>query len=460
MVGCLVYGLGSGETTDGYGHYASGRSVEFLPAALEIQVAPPSPIGRAILWTIMALLAVSVVWASVGQIDIVATAQGKIIPSGYSKVVQPYETGVIAAIRVQDGQVVKQGEVLIELDPTQNQADRDRASNEYRATKVEAARLQALVAGATTFVAPSDSDPQYVRLQQQLLRDQLAEYQARVDAAQYIITQRMAAIDATRENVQRLSATVPMETERATAFKRLMEQDAVTKLDYLQAEGQRIDKLQELAGQQHKLRQDQAALAEAEKNRRALISEFQQTKQTELSALETKAASISQDVTKARQKAELQRLSSPIDGVVQQLAVHTVGGVVTPAQPLLIVVPQDHPVEVEAQLENKDVGFVKEGQSAEIKIETFPFTLYGTIPGTVLTVSDDAVPIDKNKPADGLVFATRVSLASGTILVEGKSVHLSPGMVVTVEIKTGRRRLIEYLLSPVLKSLQESLRER
>lgn len=438
----------------------SGTSLEFQPAALEIQVKPPSPIGRAMLWTIMALLAVSVVWASAGQIDIVATAPGKIIASGHSKVIQPYETGVIASIRVQDGQVVQQGEVLIELDPTQNRADRDRAFHEYLATKVEAARLQALIAGGSTFVEPPESDPQYVRLQQQLLRDQLAEYQARVDAAQHIITQRMAAIDATRENIRRLTATVPMETERATAFKRLMERDAVTKLDYLQAEGQRIDKLQELAGQQHKLRQDQAALAEAEKNRRALISEFQQTKQAELSAIETKAASLSLEVTKAGQKAKLQRLVSPIDGVVQQLAVHTVGGVVTPAQPLLIIVPQDHPVEVEAQLENKDVGFVKEGQSAEIKIETFPFTLYGTIPGTVLTVSDDAVPIDKDKPTDGLVFATRVSLANGTIPVEGKLVHLSPGMLVTVEIKTGRRRIMEYLLSPVLKSLQESLRER
>lgn len=438
----------------------SGRAIEFLPAALEIQMAPPSPIGRAILWTIMALLTVSVVWASVGQIDIVATAPGKIIPSGYSKVIQPYEAGVIAAILVQDGQVVKKGEVLVELDPTQNRADRDRASNEYRAAKVEAARLRALIAGAPTFAAPPDSDPQYVELQHQLLRDQLAEYQARVDAAQQVITQRTAAIDATKENIERLMATVPMETERAEAFKRLMAREAVTKLDYLQAEGQRIDKVQELAGQQHKLRQDRAALAEADTNRRALISEFQQTKQAELSALDTKAASLSQEVTKAGQKADLQRLVSPIDGVVQQLAVHTVGGVVTPAQPLLIVVPHDHPVEVEAQLENKDVGFVKEGQSAEIKIEAFPFTLYGTIPGTVLTVSDDAVPIQKDKPAEGLVFATRVSLASGTIPVEGKLVHLSPGMAVTVEIQTGRRRVIEYLLSPVLKALHESLRER
>lgn len=438
----------------------SRKSVEFLPAVLEIQDAPPSPIGRAILWTIMTFITVSVVWASVGRIDIVATAQGKIIPSGYSKVIQPYETGVIASIQVQDGQLVHKGDVLIELDPTQNQADRDRAFNEYRAARVEAARLQALVGGSAILVAPTDGDPHYIQLQQQLLRDQLAEYQARVDAAQHVIAQRQAAVEVTAENIRRLEATVPMETERAGAFKRLMERDAVTKLDYLQAEGQRIDKLQELAGQQHKIRQDQAALAEAEKNRRALVSEFQQAKQAELSAIDTKAASLSQEVTKAGQKTELQRLLSPIDGVVQQLAVHTVGGVVTPAQPLLIVVPQDHPVEVEAQLENKDVGFVKEGQSAEIKVETFPFTLYGTVPGTVLTVSDDAVPIDKDKRSDGLVFVTRVSLARGTIPVEDKVVNLSPGMAVTVEIKTGRRRVIEYLLSPVLKSLQESLRER
>jgi hemolysin D len=202
--------------------------------------------------------------------------------------------------------------------------------------------------------------------------------------------------------------------------------------------------------------QDQSALAEAEKNYRVLVSEFQQSKQMELSMIETKVASLVQDVTKAGQKADLQRLTSPIDGVVQQVAVHTVGGVVTPAQELLIVVPQDHPVEVEAQVENKDVGFVKNGQIVEIKVETFPFTLYGTIPGKVLSVSDDAAPIDKV----GLVYPTRVSMDRATMQVEGKQVNLSPGMAVTVEIKTGQRRVIEYLLSPLLKSIKESLRER
>ena len=186
------------------------------------------------------------------------------------------------------------------------------------------------------------------------------------------------------------------------------------------------------------------------------MSEFQQSKQVELSTTETKVASLVQEVTKAGQKADFQRLTAPIDGVVQQLAVHTVGGVVTPAQELLIVVPQDHPVEVEAQVENKDVGFVKNGQIVEIKVETFPFTLYGTIPGKVLSVSDDAAPIEKV----GLIYPTRVSMDRSTIQVEGRQVNLSPGMAVTVEVKTGQRRVIEYLLSPLLKSVKESIRER
>jgi hemolysin D len=430
--------------------------MEFLPAVLEIQEAPPSPIGRAITWTIIAVFTTAILWATFGWIDIVATAQGKIIASGHSKIIQPYETGVIASIHVLDGQAVRQGQVLIELDPTQNRADRDRASNEYRAAKVDAARLRALITGRSTFVEPSDGDLQYMVLQQQLLRDQLSEYEARVGAAKHLIDQRKAALEQTNENIRRLESTVPMETERVDAYRKLFEHDAATKLDLLHAEQQRIDKTQELAGQRKKLVQDAAALSEAENNYRVTVTEFHQAKQADLSAIETKAASLMQEVTKAGQKADLQRLTSPIDGVVQQLAVHTVGGVVTPAQQLLVVVPSDHPVEVEAQVENKDVGFVREGQPVEIKVETFLFTLYGTIPGRVLSVSDDAAPIEKV----GLVYPTRVSMDRSAIEVDGKQVNLSPGMAVTVEIKTGRRRVIEYLLSPLLKSVKEGLRER
>ncbi|RPH78385.1 MAG: biotin/lipoyl-binding protein, partial [Nitrospiraceae bacterium] len=143
------------ESGHALGSTQGGRATEFLPAVLEIQQAPPSPIGRAILWTIVVVCASGVLWATLGWIDIVATAQGKIIPSGYSKVIQPYETGVITAIHVQDGQIVKRGEVLIELDSTQNRADQHRASNEYQAAKIDAARLRALIAGQSTFKAPA-----------------------------------------------------------------------------------------------------------------------------------------------------------------------------------------------------------------------------------------------------------------------------------------------------------------
>lgn len=448
------------ESSRPLGTAPSGRASEFLPAVLEIQQAPPSPVGCTILWTILAVCTTGILWATFGWIDIVATAQGKIIPSGHSKIIQPviqqFESGIVRAIHVQDGQVVKKGDVLIELDPTQNRADRDRAMNEYQAAKVEAARLRALIAGKPMFEAPADGDARYVMLQQQLLRDQLAEYQARVEAAQHLIAQRKAALDGTKENIRRLEATVPMQTERSEAFRKLLDSQYVSKMDFLQVEEQRIDKAQELAGQRKKLIQDQAALAEAEKNYRVLVSEFQQSKQTELSIAETKAASLAQEVVKAGQRTELLKLVSPIDGVVQQLAVHTLGGVVTPAQQLMMVVPQDHPIEVEAQVENKDVGFVKESQPVEIKVETFPFTLYGTISGKVLSISDDAASVEKV----GLIYPTRVSMERATMEVEGKQVNLSPGMAVTVEIKTGRRRVIEYLLSPLLKSVKESLRER
>ncbi|HJU05449.1 MAG TPA: HlyD family type I secretion periplasmic adaptor subunit [Nitrospiraceae bacterium] len=434
----------------------SGPSVEFLPAVLEIQEAPPSPIGRAISIAIMAALLTGVLWAVFSRIDVVAVAQGKIIPSVYTKVIQPLESGVVRGIYVRDGQYVHKGEVLLDLDPTAAGADRDRYINEYRSAKVEAARLRALIAGKATFDPPADSLPQFVMLQQQMLRDQLSEYEARVEAAGHLVAQRKAALDATKEHLARLQATVPIEEERAEAYKRLLQDQFVSKMDYLQFEQQRIDKAQELAAQRQKLIQDRAALAESQKNYGALIAEFHQARQAELSAAEIKATSLEQEVVKAEQRTEFQTLIAPVDGVVQQLAIHTVGGVVTPAQQVMMVVPRESTLDIEAWVENKDIGFVTVGQPVEIKVETFPFTLYGTIDGRLISVSDDAVPQEKA----GLIYAARVSMARSTMLVEGKRVNLSPGMAVTVEIKTGTRRAIEYFLSPLLKSVKESIRER
>jgi len=432
------------------------HEAEFLPAVLEIQDRPPSPLGRAVVLTIVAVFASAVVWASVGHIDIVAVAQGKIIPSGSSKVIQPLESGMIAAIHVRDGQVVKKGQVLIELDPTQTDAEQERITNEHRSAKVESARLQALIAGQMNLTAPEGTNPKLAALHQRMLREQLGQYQARVDATRHIIDQRKAAMEATKTTIARLESTVPMQEQRANAYKQLVDQDFVSRMEFLAAEKQRIEETQELAKQRELLGQDLAAMAEAQKNYQALISEFQQTHMAELTSSETKSASLAQEVVKAGQRQVLQKLMAPIDGVVQQLAVHTVGGIVTPAQQLMVVVPQEHQLEIEAWVENKDIGFVKDGQPVEIKVETFPFTRYGLITGRILSTSNDAVPLDKGV----LVYAARVSMERSTIQVEDKLVNLSPGMAVSVEIKTGQRRLIEFFLSPLLKYGQESIRER
>ncbi len=441
---------------DGRSLALSVKEAEFLPAVLEIQESPPSPIGRAIIWLIVGLFATAAVWATVGKIDIVAVAQGRIIPSGYSKVIQPLEPGVIAAIHVRDGQEVAAGQVLIELDATYNTAEQEKAANEYRAAKVESARLRALLAGTDVMEVPPGSDTSFVALQQQLLRDQLAEQRARLQAVGEQVAQRRAAADSTKVEIAKLQTTVPMLTQKAEAYKKLLKDQYVAELQYLDAEQARVEAAQNLEAQKKRLIQDQAALAEAQRNYDRMKSDIQQTRMAELTANETKAASLAQEVVKTGQKTVQQRLVSPIDGVVQQLAVHTVGGVATAAQQLMLIVPKEHQLEVEAWLENKDVGFVREGQPVQVKVETFPFTIYGTVGGKVLTVSDDAVQQEKV----GLVYATRVSMDRSTLEGGDKPVALSPGMNVTVDIQTGQRRLIEFLLSPLLKSLKESARER
>lgn len=434
----------------------TAREAEFLPAVLEIQDLPVSPVGRAIGLTIVGVMLVAMFWATVGQIDIVTVAQGKIVPSGHSKVIQPLESGVIRAIHVRDGQSVRRGDVLIELDPTVPGAELDRLRAEQGNMAVEAGRLRAVIRQEGEFQPPDGAAPAFVALQRRLLSEQLAEYQARVAAARHVIEQRKAALGATKTTMEQLEATVPMRTQRAMAFKRLVDQGYVGQLDYLNAERERVEGVQELARQRELLAQNQAALAESQKSFHALIYEFQQSRHAELSEKEARLATLNQELIKAAQRKELQRLTAPIDGVVQQLAVHTLGGVVTPAQQLLIVVPQDHPMEVEARIENKDIGFVAVGQPVEIKVETFQFTRYGLIEGKVRSISRDAVQVENG----ALVYAAAVTMDRSSMVVEGKEVSLSPGMNVTVEIKTGQRRLIEYFLSPLMQVKQESLRER
>ena len=456
-------------------------TLAFLPAALEVVETPPSPIGRAIGATIVALFCLALAWASFGKVDIVASARGKIIPSSRAKVIQPFETGVVRAIHVSDGQAVKAGEVLIELDPTMNEAERDYLRSDLLAIQLDVARLRAALSEGIDPIAdfhpPALASPALIEMQRQFLISQIAEHRSKLAALDRQRIQKEAERATTAATITKLEATIPLLEQKTEVRKYLYDKELGSKLLYLSDLGDLTGQQQDLLVQKSRLNEAEAAVAAISETRAQTQAEYRRTLSGELTTASQKAAGLAQDVIKAEQRTRFQQLTAPVDSIVQQLAIHTVGGVVTPAQALAVVVPVDSRLEIEAMVSNRDIGFVHAGQEAEIKIDTFSFTRYGLLHGRVQGVSRDAISRDKpqdkmNDRSQGteaassepqgqeLAYAARVSLDLTQMKVDETLIDLTPGMAVTVEIKTGTRRIISYLLSPLLKYGQESLRER
>jgi hemolysin D len=460
----------------------SKHELAFLPAALEIVETPPSPTGRAIGATIITLFCLAFAWTCLGKIDIVASAPGKIIPTGRTKVIQPFETGVVRAIHVRDGQSVKAGDVLIELDPTITVAEREHIQSDLTAVQLDIARLRAALSEGSDplsdFQPPDGASDAQTARHRQFLLNQLGEHRAKLGALDRQRAQKEAESATATATIAKLEAVIPIIQQRVDVRGALYNREFSSKLQYLETLQQLVDQKQELEVQRSRYRETEAAVAAIIETRAQAVAEFRRTINDELVKAEQKAGGLVQDLIKAEQRTKLQALTAPEDGVVQQLAIHTVGGVVTPAQTLLVIVPVDSHLEIEAMVSNRDIGFVHAGQEAEIKVETFTFTRYGLLHGRVLHVSQDAITRDKaqekpnSKPpgpesastsepkGEELVYTARVSLDRKQMQIEDKLVNLSPGMAVTVEIKTGSRTIINYLLSPLLRYKQESLRER
>lgn len=437
------------------------HEAQFLPAALALHDAPVHPAPRIVLWLIMVFALIACLWAVFGRIDIVATAAGKIIPNDRTKVIQPMETAVVKAIHVRDGQAVTPGQVLIELDATVAVADSERLRRESLTARLEAQRAQALLDALARGAPPTLKPPAGVgadRLlaEQSQATGQYQEYRACQLQLQAEIARCRAELQAALEQVAKLEQTAPIARQRAQDYQKLVKENFISQQGYLEREQVRIEQEQDLATSRSRVAEIRAALLEAQQQQATLAAETRRQLLDQHNLAEQKAASLEQELIKAEQRGRLMRLTAPVARIVQQLAVATIGGVVTPAQPLMVIVPKENVLEVEALLPNKDIGFVNPGQTAEIKVETFPYTRYGTLHGTVTQVSSDAIQDEKL----GLIYATRVRLDRNAIRVENRNVRLTPGMAVTVEVKTGTRRVIEYFLSPLMQYGSESLRER
>jgi len=460
---------------------------EFLPAALEIVDTPPSPVGRAIGLTIIAVAVLAIAWACIGKVDIVATAGGRIVPQGKSKIVQPVDTGIVTAIHVADGDHVKAGDPLIELNSNQVTADRDRFQRDLLQANLNLARLRGLAATlpgtpgegrAPDLVdPPSDAKPEDLTLTLAAMRAQAANENAKLaDLDQQVEAKQAEAAEAAAAT-EKLQASLPMVADQEKILRAMRDQKVGSKLDWYQVNQQLIEQQHEISVLAH--RKDAAAAAQRalREQRAAEAAQYQMSVLADLDKMRAQASELEAELAKAQQRLSQVVLHAPIAGTVQQLAVHTIGGVVTPAEALLTIVPDEGGLVVEAAVRNRDVGFIRAGQTVRVKVEAFNFTLYGLINGEVLDVTRDAVSHSNDKKGNsaddqndgsnvasddnsGPVYLARIALSQDWMMTENGKVPLAPGMAVTAEIQTGERRLISYLLSPLVRHVSESMHER
>jgi hemolysin D len=433
----------------------------FLPAALALQETPPHPAPRRFMLAICALFTIALVWSLLGQLDIVAVAQGRVVVSERTKTIQPLETSSVKAIHVKDGDRVQAGQLLIELDSTLQGADASRVTQERDAAQSEALRTQALLAALTTGQAPKlPTQPGTQQLDAPQVRAQLqtewAEVQAKLAKLNAEASRREAERQTADQVVAKLRSTLPLAQAREADYQNLAAQGFIGNHATQDRQRERIELERDLATAQARQMEAQAAVLEARSNQVSYRAELQRSVSERQAQARLKVAQLQEEGTKASQRQQLTQLTAPVAGTVQQLAVHTAGGVVTPAQVLLVLVPEEAEVTAEVALENKDIGFVKVGQQAEVKLETFPFTRYGTVPATVTRISADAVPDEKR----GALFMATLKLDKSAMTVDGRAIRLSPGMNLTAEVKTGKRRAISYLLNPIEQHANEAAKER
>ena len=451
---------------------------EFLPAALEVIETPLSPTLRLTAVALCSIIAAAIIWASLSHIDMVAVADGKVVPLGQVKVVQPLETAMIRAIHVDEGDHVKAGELLVDLDPTEARADLGSllTSRAQSALDAEVARVLLTRDAAEPLHPPRDADPVLVAQSIDQARREIEKHRATTAAFEADIAQKIAALDANDAQIERAKLTIPLLQEKNDVARGLYEKGYGPRPPVLESEQALVEKRAELRAAEvnvDEIRAEMRSLkARLDEARAGYLADATDRRTKAL----TKVAQLDQDITKARQKESYRRLVAPVDGSVQGLKIHTPGAVVTTADTLMTIVPDGTGIEVDCLVQNKDIGFVQEGQDVELKLEAFPFTRYGVLNGRVRKLGRDAAsnPAAPSGSAAALTsqaaaspgappelaYPAKVTLLQDWIAVNGRHEPIRPGMRVSAEIKTGERRVIEYLLSPVVQVVKEAGRER
>ncbi|PWW03696.1 HlyD family type I secretion membrane fusion protein [Hoeflea marina] len=411
--------------------------------------------------TIITMFAAALAWAMIGKIDVVAIAVGRVDPVGGTKVVQALEIGNVVAIHVVNGQHVTAGQLLVELDATDSEVDIDQLQRQRDDSRLELIRMKAFVEAVAG--RPFDFQPVVsggarllVDIHRSRLGADVAFYRSQLEALNAEIARRSSEIATDRAEIAKLEELRPLVDEREATTRILMAQGHTSKSTWQQIKAQVIEIKHALILQQLQVTAAEGNLRAATRQLAGLSAQTLQKAYTDLSEAQRRLDQTDLALRKALKREEVTKLAAPVSGTVYGINVNTIGGVVRPAEPLLRIVPDGARLEVKAQILNRDKGVIYSGQTAEIKFDAFDFTRYGTILGEVTSISEDAV----EKEGLGLVYDTVIALRKSGFRVDGKQVSIAPGMMARVEIKIGRRRIIDYLLSPLNRYQDEAIRER
>ena len=436
------------------------KETEFLPAILEVTETPPSPTGRLVMWTILLLVIVALAWSFLGHINEVAVAAGKVIPSGQIKTVQVKNKGIVKEINVTEGQMVQEGDVLVVLDPTTTTADYDSLKKRAAYYKIDIQRLTAeLTQQPFTPEEDPDLEAHDLAAEMALYQSRTSDYRTQRQSRLDVIDQKMARLQATQASYEKYAEVLQIEQEKEARLVALSEQNAISEFQLLEQQSRTIEYAKNAKAELDSINSIRAEIAEAQQNLANVDASYHKDIMTALVEAKKEYYTVTESIKKADEDSRMATIYAPITGRVYNLNIHTLGGIVTDAQPLMQIVPEDVKLEFEVYADNKDIGFIKVGQEAEVKFETFNFQKFGMYKAEVMEISADAVD-EPNNPQQDKKFKLILDPTSNDINVYGNPAKIEIGMNVSAEIKIKEKRIIDFFLDPFRRYTSEALRER
>lgn len=454
----------------GQANTLSPEALDFAPGLLSIQESPPARLPRAVMYTVATLFVILALWANFGKLNIIASAEGRLVPQTYVKIVQPADAGIVQEILVKEGEAVQAGQVLMRMDTKLAEADAKTIGNDLAIRSLQLRRIDAELNGTPLYRKPADQDDLFRQVDAQYL-DHRQSYLDALEQAQASLSKAQREYDSATEVLAKLKETTPILKQQAEAFADMGKEGYAPQVTVRDKQREYLEKAQDLRAQESTVASLEAAISQARKQIDMITSKYRSDLRTERMDAEGQYRKLGQDWVKQEHKNGLLELRAPQAGIINDLATHTVGTVVSPGTVLLSIVPENEPLIAEISVKNDDVGFVYPKQRVKVKLAAYPFEEYGMLDGEVIHIGPDASAADAQQGKDGngnkqqqqqqqSIYKAIVALDHQTLDSDGKQHKLVSGMQVVAEINQGRRTVMQYLLSPVTKTFDESGHER